>query len=264
MECPGQDPVQVRPGDVALVMPGVAHKIASDLHLPPTPFIQFSKNWRGKPDLAKLDMGGGDVGYRTEIITMLVWLSTIFRQSLLRFLPPLIVLRAENMRLAQGIHELLFTAVPPMFERPAGWGVTRIRLAELAIVSMLGDYFNSKDALHASDGWLKGLTDPSIAKALARIHAEPSRDWTNEALAETVAMSRSRFISRFSSLIGVAPIEYLTQYRMIAAADRLAGDKPSISDISREVGYKTEKGFARAFTRWSGGVTPAAYKKRSR
>lgn len=259
IECAGQPPVHVNAGDLVILAPNVAHTIASDPKLKSKPFLHYSKHWRGKLDLAKLDVGGA--GKETEIVTMLVWFSAYFRHSILGFIPPLLVLRRENMRLSQGLHELLNTAIPLMFDRPSGWGVSRLRLAELAVVNILGDHFSVKSALQMTDGWLRGLTDPAIAKAIARIHRQPNRDWTNEELAQEAAMSRSRFSLKFRSLVGLAPIEYLTAYRMILAADRMEGVKPDISDIAKEIGYKTEKGFIRAFVRWSGS-TPAAYMRR--
>jgi AraC-like DNA-binding protein len=257
----GHPPLEVNAGDLVIFAPNVANVITSDLALTPTPLFQFSKSWRGKLDLVNLDFGG--CGADTQIFSVLIWLSAYFRHSILNFIPPVIILRHEEIRLSVGLSDLLCTSVPQMFDRPAGWGVSRLRLAELAVVSVLGDYFSRKTTLQSADGWLRGLTDPAIARSIGRIHSEPHRDWTIEKLARVAAMSRSRFSARFKSLVGSAPIEYLTTYRMISAIDQIERKTANIAEISRKIGYKTEKGFIRAFHRWSG-LTPSSYVRRER
>jgi AraC-like DNA-binding protein len=69
-----------------------------------------------------------------------------------------------------------------------------------------------------SRGWLAGLRDRHVGRALALLHAEPARDWSIEGLAREVALSRSAFYDRFVDLIGQPPIQYLTQWRMQLAA----------------------------------------------
>lgn len=252
-------PVQVHPGDLVLMAPGTAHTISSDPKLQPTPFGQFSKLWKGTRGLATLEFGGKGPG--TEVFTLHTGFSSYFRRSILSFIPPFLVLRQADMRLSTKLTMLLESSIPLMFDRPSGWGVARLRLAELAVVSILGDYFSSRTRFQSMEGWLKGLSDPAIARSLARIHNEPHLDWTNEKLAEIAIMSLSRFRTRFRELVGIGPIEYLTEHRMILAADQMEARQPSISELSKFVGYQTEKGFIRAFTRWSG-VTPAAYLRR--
>lgn len=258
--CDRGAPVQVKAGDLVLMAPDVAHTISSDPKLSSTPFGQFSKGWKGTRGLATLEFGGA--GTETEIFTLHTGFSSYFRRSILDFIPPFLVLRQEDMRLSKELSALLAGSIPSMFDRPSGWGVARLRLSELAVVSILGDYFSRRATFQTMEGWLKGLSDPAIARSLARIHSTPHLDWTNEKLAQEAIMSLSRFRTRFKELVGIGPIEYLTEHRMILAADLIEGRKPSISELSKEVGYKTEKGFIRAFVRWSG-VTPAAYRRRN-
>jgi transcriptional regulator GlxA family with amidase domain len=49
-------------------------------------------------------------------------------------------------------------------------------------------------------GWLAGLRDPAIGRALSLMHARINEDWTADALARQVNLSRSTFADRFAAL----------------------------------------------------------------
>ena len=103
-----------------------------------------------------------------------------------------------------------------------------------------------------STGWLAGLRDPLVSRALTLLHARPAHAWTLEELAAQAAASRSTLVDRFSALLGCPPIQYLTQWRMQIAAKRLADPGVKIATIAHEVGYDSEAAFSRAFKRFVG------------
>ena len=110
-------------------------------------------------------------------------------------------------------------------------------------------------------GWLAGLKNPAVARALALLHAEPGRDWTLDALAERVGASRSVLAERFAQYVGLPPMQYLTQWRMQLAARLLVeSETAKVAAIAEAVGYESEAAFVRAFKR-SAGVTPAAWRQ---
>ena len=80
-------------------------------------------------------------------------------------------------------------------------------------------------------GWLAGLRDPNIGRALALLHASPAKAWTAEALAAEVGMSRSGFAERFTSLVGQSPMHYLTFWRMQLAAQQLRESRDSVAQV---------------------------------
>jgi AraC-like DNA-binding protein len=112
----------------------------------------------------------------------------------------------------------------------------------------------------ASTGWLGGLRDRHVGRALALIHEDPARAWTVDALADEIALSRSAFYERFVRLIGQPPMQYLTQWRMQAAANLLRQSGAPIASIALDVGYESEAAFARAFKRLVG-APPAAWRR---
>jgi AraC-like DNA-binding protein len=110
-------------------------------------------------------------------------------------------------------------------------------------------------------GWLAGLRDPHIGRALAVLHARPTETWTAESLAVEVGMSRSVFAERFTSLVGQPPMQYLAMWRMHMAAQYLREGRGSLAQIGAAIGYDSESAFSRAFKRQFG-VSPGGWRQR--
>ena len=111
-------------------------------------------------------------------------------------------------------------------------------------------------------GWLAGLRDPAVGRALALVHAGVNQDWTTDALARDVNLSRSAFADRFTKLIGVPPMRYLLKWRMQVAMQKLRETRLPIAQIAFDVGYDSEAAFTRAFRRETG-QPPAAWRART-
>lgn len=112
-------------------------------------------------------------------------------------------------------------------------------------------------------GWLSGLTDRHIAPVLHAIHAEPERDWTLHQLSSLAGQSRSSFAARFKQKVGVAPLEYLTRWRMRLAAGQLRRGLEPVSSIGAALGYRSDSAFGASFRR-AYGTSPARYRNEQR
>ncbi|WP_352336540.1 AraC family transcriptional regulator [Psychrobacter sp. 16-MNA-CIBAN-0192] len=112
----------------------------------------------------------------------------------------------------------------------------------------------------ATDNWLRAMKDPYLAKALAVMHDDPSRNWTIHKLAEVAGMSRSSFAQRFKDSVGMPPLTYLIDYRLRLAARYLRLQQNSIGRISELVGYASDSTFSQAFKRVYG-LSPKAYRQ---
>ena len=121
------------------------------------------------------------------------------------------------------------------------------RLSELLFVEAVRQY--STTLANEEVGWLKGLKDPHVGRALALIHQNIGAPWTAESLAKEVALSRSAFMERFKSLVGMPPIRYLTVWRLQTAKLNLRETATSIAQLAHSVGYDSEEAFSRAFKR---------------
>lgn len=98
-------------------------------------------------------------------------------------------------------------------------------------------------------GWLCALSDRQLGAAISAIHADPARRWTVEGLAREAGMSRTSFAVRFKEVVGRTPIEYLNDWRMAMAADRLGEGNVRVSTLRRELGYESDSAFSAAFKR---------------
>jgi AraC-like DNA-binding protein len=101
-------------------------------------------------------------------------------------------------------------------------------------------------------GWLKGLSDRGIARALAAIHDACDRRWTIESLARKAGQSRAAFAQRFHALVGEPPMQYLFRRRMREASTLLRGGRASLAKVAHTVGYRSEPAFSVAFKRYAG------------
>jgi AraC-like DNA-binding protein len=133
------------------------------------------------------------------------------------------------------------------------------RLAELMFVEVLRRYLEALP--DERGGWLAGLRDPLVGRALAQLHARPGHRWTLPELARASASSRTILAERFAALVGVPPMQYLTQWRMQLAATRLRDTAAKVATVAGDVGYDSEAAFSRAFKKATG-VAPGRWRAR--
>jgi AraC-like DNA-binding protein len=167
-------------------------------------------------------------------------------------LPRLVVVRGEH-RLAMLMQLLGDEAIG---SKP-GREVVLQHLLEVLLIEAL----RSTAQLGAAPGLLRGLSDERLALAIRGMHAKPDRGWTVAELAREAALSRSGFHERFHQAVGMAPMEYLTAWRLALAKDLLRRQELSIGAIARQVGYRSASAFSVAFMR-SVGVSPKAYARK--
>lgn len=109
-------------------------------------------------------------------------------------------------------------------------------------------------------GLVVALADKQLRPALVALCDAPERAWTVETLAEQVFMSRSNFAERFSTLVGKAPMEFLTDWRMQQARAWLEQDRLSVAEVAARCGYQSEAAFSKAFKR-NTGVGPGEFRR---
>jgi AraC-like DNA-binding protein len=135
-----------------------------------------------------------------------------------------------------------------------------VRLTELLYVEVLREYMQQLPSGHT--GWLAGVRDPEVGRALRLLHARPERPWTVEELAHEVGVSRSGLAQRFTELTGESPMRYLTSWRMQLAKHLILQASLPIAEVAERVGYESEAAFNRAFKRHVG-EPPATWRKGS-
>jgi len=132
------------------------------------------------------------------------------------------------------------------------------KLSELMFVEAMRRY--AENLPPEGKGWLAGVRDAQIGRALALLHGEPGRAWTVDELAREVALSRSALAERFAALVGEPPIQYLMRWRLALAAQTLRSGREAIAHVAERSGYESESAFTRAFKR-EFGMPPAAWRR---
>ena len=168
---------------------------------------------------------------------------------LLTTLPRLLHVRGPRS-IGDPLDQLIRFTLAESRERRAGGECVRLRLSELMFVEVVRRHLATLPA--EQTGWLAGLRDPAVGRALALLHDRPAHPWTLESLARDVGLSRSVLAERFAHLVGHPPMGYLTRWRMQVAARLLTDGGPRSPP------------WARGRLRLGGGVQPCVQEGRRR
>lgn len=141
---------------------------------------------------------------------------------------------------------------------PPGTEVVLERLAEMMFVDTARRYLEGLPA--DATGWLAGLRDRHVGRALTLLHEWPEHPWTIGELSNRVGPSRSALHERFIAYLGEPPMHYLANWRIQVASVLLRESRRSVAAIALDVGYESEAAFSRAFKRLVG-VPPAAWRR---
>ena len=253
----GGETLEAVAGDLIVFPHDDQHLLGSDLDLLPVPStgtIHGVASDGAQLFKLKMDAGGGD---STHCVCGFVVCNRALLRPFLDALPRLLVIPISDGSAASLVQELVRTGViESSTERPGGASI-RTKLSELLFVEAMRRYADNLPPERR--GWLAGLQDGHIGRALALMHGDPSNAWTVDALAKQVGMSRSALADRFAELVGQTPIQYLTRWRLALAAQALREDATSISRLAERSGYESEAAFSRAFKR-EYGVAPSAWR----
>ena len=122
-----------------------------------------------------------------------------------------------------GLPHLIAFALHELCGHRSGGQVVKLRMAELLFVDVMRRYL---EALPREEvGWLAGLRNPLVARALALLHNAPAQSWTLDALAAKAGTSRSVLAERFVHFIGQPPMQYLRRLRMQLAKSIAIGGR---------------------------------------
>jgi AraC-like DNA-binding protein len=255
VEMDSEAPVHLSAGDAVVFPQGHAHRMCSEPGLRPAQGARLEDVLARRP--RKLVYGGG--GRTTRLVCGYLACDARLAKMLLSGLPSVlkVSLRGSNagIWLEASVQYALAEARSP---RPGGAGVLA-KLAEVLFIEVLRLYINEQSA--GRSGWLAAVRDRIVGAALSHMHTRPAHAWTLDALARAAGSSRSVLAERFQLLVGSAPMEYLTQWRMVLAASLLSRSNARLAQIAEDVGYRTDTAFIRAFRR-EYGLPPAAWRRR--
>jgi len=236
------EPVRFETGDVGLLVAQRSFVLASGPGVAPVDAMcLFSRRGTATAQLGD----GKDFAH----IGGHVLLDPASGQLLANVLPPWIHVPAASPH-AVSFRWLLGQLVEERAALLPGARLASAQLAQLLFIQILRAHLATTDPMPA--GWLRALADPRIAPALRLMHDDPSRSWHLEELAKACAMSRTTFAARFRTASGVAPLTYLTHWRMRLAERALRAEATPVAAIARSLGYASESAFSNAFKRVTG------------
>jgi AraC-like DNA-binding protein len=256
----GQPPLQMAPGDVVMFPQGDAHVMASAPGVAPLP---FSMDWMRATQALPIALDGSSLAWGddarpphafskpgskpgSDLVCGFLGCDHGPFNPLLEALPRLLHVPADGdgAWLRQMMLQAARGATGP------GGSALADRISETMFIDAVRRHA-SRLPEHAT-GWLAGLRDRQVGRALALLHADPRHPWNVAELAGAAALSRSAFCERFARLLGVAPARYLARWRMEMAATMLRQSQAPVATIAYEVGYASEAAFTRAFARLVG------------
>ena len=253
----GGEVLDVSAGDVILIAQDDKHLLGSDVRLAPMEAdTLFGSEPASDTDFVQLRHGGG--GASTRFVCGYIASSRSVCRPLFEALPRLLRIPIGDGPASTMLHELLQVGVRESMASRPGAESMLAKLSELMFVEALRSYV--EDLPPEGKGWLAGVRDAQVGRALALMHGEPARAWTVEELARAVALSRSALAERFAALVGEPPIQYLMRWRLALAAQALRNSGEAITRVAERSGYESEAAFSRAFKR-EFGMPPAAWRK---
>jgi AraC-like DNA-binding protein len=240
------EPVRLAAGDIAVIPHGDPHVVSSAPGMRAEPNLEIHRRPEDANALPFALQTGGEGASDAHVICGFFSCDARPFNPLLKSLPRFLRLRRDD---SQASHSLLdqfihFAAAETANKRAGSQNVLN-RLSELMFVEVIRLHMDQLE--NNSTGWLAGLRDPLVGRALMMLHGRPAHAWTLEELAAEVAASRSVLAERFSQVVGYPPIHYLTQWRMQIAARRLTDPGVKVSAVAHEIGYESEAAFSRAF-----------------
>lgn len=261
----GGAPVRLEAGDVVLFPHGDAHVLSSTAGARSSaPNAQLPGPAERRPfalsvgaDGVARPRAGSVAAEHAHVVCGFLGLDAHPFNPLLASLPRVLTLRGAASAPSWAAALLRSVAAESERQGPGGQAVLE-RMSEMLFVEVLRRYVDTLP--DDQTGWLAGMRDPNVGRALALLHAAPAEPWTLERLCTALVLGRSALHERFAHLVGLPPMQYLTHWRMQLAARRLRDTSDKVVRVALDVGYESEAAFARAFKRVVG-TSPGAWRR---
>ena len=255
VEMEGHAPIALALGDAIIFPQGHAHRLTSKQGLLPDEPTRLDMMLTRRP--RQMVYGGG--GAATRLVCGYLACDARMAKMMLAGLPALVKVNLCGSRAGEWLQaSLRYALSETRVPRSGGAGVL-VKLAEVLFSEVLRAYM--EEAGNGHPGWLAGVSDRIVGNALTALHKEPAHAWTLEELARKAGTSRSVLAKRFQKFVGTSPMQHLTRWRMLLAANMLRRTSASLICIAEAVGYHSDTSFIRAFQR-EFGEPPATWRRK--
>lgn len=249
------DPVRLSEGDLVIIPRGVAQVLRDDPDRPTVPLGQLLQDGAVN-EAGVLTYGTGEGGAR--LLCGFCGFDELLDHPVIAGLPDMIVIKPRELGAEPWAAATLRLLTLEADLGAQGMGEIMSRLLEIVLVQTVRRMPSPWDG--AALGYVTALKDPQLSKALLAIHNEPHLVWTIGDLAKAAGMSRARFAKRFAALVGLPPIAYLTNWRLMKACRLLRDTGLGTGEIAARCGYASLPSFSRRF-KSAFGIGPGAYRR---
>ena len=247
-EVEGFPPIYLKSGSVLILPRNDRHLLYTRPGLPPIDADELLEpGANGGPATIAIEGDGPEVDIFCGFLGV-----TEYKHPLIEALPAMLVLDPD-----QADREWVASSMRFLSEKQSPETVAR--LAEAFVGHAVRQYLEHSGG--GASGWLAGLRDRAVSKALSIIHTRYAEDLDVEGLAREAGVSRTVLGERFGELIGEPPMRYCARWRMRTAANMLRDGKQNSANIAYAVGFNSEAAFNRAFKR-EFGEPPATWRRR--
>jgi len=254
----GRDPVWLSEGDAVLLPYGDSHSLRGREQTAPVPVAKLLSPppWT---DLPMIRHGGA--GATTRLVCGFLQCDEWLFSPILRHLPALIHVSPAAHPGDDWLGATIRHTAQEAGHVQPGTRSMLPRLAELMYVEVLRQHMQGLSADEV--GLFAALKDPVAGAALGLLHAAPLEDWSVDRLARRVGVSRTVLATRFKHFLDQPPMQYLTRWRLLLAAQLLKTTDTPLKLIADRSGYESEAAFSRAFRRRFG-APPADWRRQQR
>jgi AraC-like DNA-binding protein len=242
----GQKPVRIGQGDLVLLPQGKGHVIAD---APGSPAQQIEVIAADHFDRDALVLRHGGEGALIQLVGGFFSFEGSPLPAVMSALPPLIHIPMGEGGAPPWLAAISRFLLAEAQEPNPGSSLMISRLIDLLVIRALRSWAASEANRM---GWLGGLGEERIGRALSAMHADPFHKWTVQSLAQIAGMSRSIFAERFTGAVGEPPLRYLSRWRLTIAADLLRSGGMKVTEAAWRSGYASDAAFSRAFKAYFG------------
>ena len=254
----GGEPTVVEAGEVIVFTKGDPHVMSSGAGMRGDPFTPGVVDTASSRQLPFLINYGG-TGPATKLVCGFLACDAQPFNPLLENLPPVVKAGDPKDGDTGWFSQFIRFAMLESAQKRVGGESVLAKLSELMFIEVIRRHLEVMPP--EQTGWLAGLRDPFIGKALSLLHGGSAQDWTIEELAKQVGVSRSLLAERFTDLVGIPPMQYLAKWRMQIASELLTNGSAKVAAVAVEIGYASEAAFSRAFKKMVG-MSPSAWRRR--
>ncbi|HMS84750.1 MAG TPA: AraC family transcriptional regulator [Nitrospira sp.] len=254
----GGHAVLLKAGDIVILPHGNEHLMGNGPDITPLDSAPYLKQVFAEGRILSQLGGGGEI---TKLVCGYLTCDPQLGHVLLAGLPPIVKIHIRDNPSGQWLEDTFRYSVDHAEASGPGGAAVIAKLSEAMFIETLRRYIVQLP--QTQKGWLAGVRDPHVGRALAILHKQPSFAWTIASLANEVGLSRSVLAERFRRYLSDTPMGYLTRWRLQLAAQALTSTSKSVAEVAGHVGYESEPSFNRAFKR-EFGTPPARFRNQTR